>query len=89
MIDFGTCAVGDPACDLAIAWTAFAGESRAAFLRGVGVDDDTRARARGWALWKALVTRVQGAASAEAARLRFGWRWPVDEVIERLGGEGP
>ncbi len=87
VIDFGACAVGDPACDLAVAWTAFAGDSRDAFLRGVDVDDDTRARARGWALWKALVTRVQGSAGAEAARLRFGWRWPADEVVEQLVGE--
>ena len=31
VIDFGCSAVGDPACDLAIAWTLFHGESRAAF----------------------------------------------------------
>lgn len=55
VIDFGTCGVGDPACDLVIAWTMFSGDSRRAFRRAVGLDDGTWARARGWALWKALL----------------------------------
>ena len=56
VIDFGTSGVGDPACDLVIAWTLFEGSSRAAFAEGVGRDAATWARARGWALWKALIT---------------------------------
>ncbi|MDT0262592.1 aminoglycoside phosphotransferase family protein [Jatrophihabitans lederbergiae] len=55
VIDFGTCGVGDPACDLVIAWTRFSGESREAFRHAVRADDGTWARARGWALWKALI----------------------------------
>jgi aminoglycoside phosphotransferase (APT) family kinase protein len=55
VIDFGTAGVGDPACDLVIAWTTFSGESRQAFRQAVGQDDGTWARARGWALWKALL----------------------------------
>jgi aminoglycoside phosphotransferase (APT) family kinase protein len=31
VIDFGNCAVGDPACDLVIAWTFFEGAARSAF----------------------------------------------------------
>ncbi len=58
VIDFGTCGVGDPACDLVIAWTLFEGDSRAAFRRTVDLDAGTWARARGWALWKALITLV-------------------------------
>jgi aminoglycoside phosphotransferase (APT) family kinase protein len=56
VIDFGTCGVGDPACDLVIAWTLFDGESRAEFRRLMPADDAMWARARGWALWKALIT---------------------------------
>lgn len=55
VIDFGTSGVGDPACDLVIAWTMFAGTSRTAFREAVGADDATWARARGWALWKAML----------------------------------
>ena len=55
VIDFGTSGVGDPACDLVIAWTMFDTDSRSAFRRTVGQDEGTWARARGWALWKALL----------------------------------
>jgi aminoglycoside phosphotransferase (APT) family kinase protein len=55
VIDFGTSGVGDPACDLVIAWTMFSGDSRRAFREGVGQDEGVWARARGWALWKALL----------------------------------
>ncbi len=55
VIDFGGLGVGDPACDLAIAWTFFKDESRAIFRNSLSLDDDTWARGRGWALWKALI----------------------------------
>ncbi|TDO69041.1 aminoglycoside phosphotransferase (APT) family kinase protein [Kribbella sp. VKM Ac-2571] len=56
VIDFGTSGVGDPACDLVIAYTFFSGSSRATFRDAVDQDPATWARARGWALWKALIT---------------------------------
>lgn len=55
VIDFGTSGVGDPACDLVIAWTLLSGPSRDVFRETVAQDDATWARARGWALWKALL----------------------------------
>ena len=56
VIDFGSSGVGDPACDLTIAWTLLEGESREAFRTNLPVDSATWARGRGWALWKALIT---------------------------------
>jgi aminoglycoside phosphotransferase (APT) family kinase protein len=85
VIDFGCAAVGDPACDLVIAWTLFAGESREVFRNLLPLDDSTWARARGWALWKALVTLAQekeGGVSAKAAADRFGWRSGARTVID-------
>lgn len=55
VIDFGTCGVGDPACDLVIVWTFLTDASRAAFRAALPLDDATWARGRGWALWKALI----------------------------------
>ncbi|MCW8408977.1 aminoglycoside phosphotransferase family protein [Legionella sp. PATHC035] len=55
VIDFGQLAVGDPACDLVIAWTFFKAESREVFRKTLQLDQATWARARGWALWKALI----------------------------------
>lgn len=54
VIDFGTCGVGDPSCDLAIAWTLLGAEGRLAFRDRLAVDDQTWVRGRGWALWKTL-----------------------------------
>jgi aminoglycoside phosphotransferase (APT) family kinase protein len=54
VIDFGVLGVGDPACELIVAWSLFAGESREAFRRALRVDDATWARGRGWALVVAL-----------------------------------
>jgi aminoglycoside phosphotransferase (APT) family kinase protein len=79
VIDFGTSGVGDPACDLAIAWTLFAGESRDAFRAALRPDDATWARGRGWTLWKALITLAEhidtNAMMAEEARR------VIDEVL--------
>ncbi|MBF4622284.1 aminoglycoside phosphotransferase family protein [Clavibacter sp. VKM Ac-2542] len=56
VIDFGTCGVGDPACDMAAAWTLLPAEGRAAFRDRLEVDDGLWSRGRGWALWKTLIT---------------------------------
>jgi aminoglycoside phosphotransferase (APT) family kinase protein len=60
VIDFGCCAVGDPSCDLVLAWVFLEGESRAAFRSLVDVDEATWARGRAWALWKAALLASQG-----------------------------
>lgn len=54
MIDFGILGTGDPACDYAMAWTYFDKEAKKIFL--AGLPNDMVNRARGWALWKALIT---------------------------------
>lgn len=79
VIDFGTSGVGDPACDLAIAWTLFAGESREAFRAALPADEATWARGRGWTLWKALITLAGNidTNSAEAGKARR----VIDEVL--------
>lgn len=56
VIDFGCCGVGDPSCDLVIAWTFLDERSRATFRAELNVDDASWFRGRGWALWKALIT---------------------------------
>lgn len=56
VIDFGGMGIGDPACDLVIAWNFFYGESRKIFKEALPLDQHTWERARGWAIWKALIT---------------------------------
>jgi aminoglycoside phosphotransferase (APT) family kinase protein len=56
VIDFGILGVGDPACDVAMAWTFFDKDSRNVFKEVLRMGEETWNRARGWALWKALIT---------------------------------
>lgn len=55
VIDFGGLGIGDPACDLIVAWNFLSAESRDAFRAAVAVDDATWARGRGWALSISLI----------------------------------
>lgn len=59
VIDFGQLTIGDPACDLAIAWTLFTGESRQVFRSMLPLDPGTWARGRAWTLWKALIVAAK------------------------------
>ena len=79
VIDFGQLGVGDPACDLAIAWTFFEGPSRQAFRDALPLDAETWARGRGWALWKALIVTsgLVETTPVEAAHSRR----TIDEVL--------
>ena len=87
VLDFGCSAVGDPACDLAIAWTFFVGESRKAFRSALTLDEATWTRGRGWALWKALITQahvVRSHGAAPDAAPRFGWRLSSRGVLHQI-----
>jgi len=55
VIDFGGLAVGDPACDLMIAWSLFSGASREVFWVETAVDEATWLRGRGCALSQAAI----------------------------------
>jgi aminoglycoside phosphotransferase (APT) family kinase protein len=55
VIDFSGLGVGDPACDLMIAWALFSGETREAFREALGPDEATWARGRGHALSQAAI----------------------------------
>lgn len=55
VIDWGGLGVGDPACDLIVAWELFDRGSREVLRTELGVDDATWARGRGWALSTAIV----------------------------------
>lgn len=79
VIDFGQLAVGDPACDFAIAWTLFYGESRKMFRRVLQLDSETWNRGKAWALWKALVTAA-GFTDPNNSESRQCWRI-IDAIL--------
>lgn len=63
VLDFGGLGVGDPACDLVIAWTLLDAGPRAAFRAALGADDAAWARGRGWALTTGLNAHTTYAAT--------------------------
>jgi aminoglycoside phosphotransferase (APT) family kinase protein len=86
VIDFGTCGVGDPACDLAAAWTLLTSEARRVFRDALAVDDAEWERGRGWALWKALVTchAAAGEDGGDNPELTEARR-VLDEILDEAG----
>ena len=86
VIDFGCAAIGDPACDLAIAWTFFTDREALAFRDRLEVDEATWERGRGWALWKALITHHDAlkTGNAAAAGLQFGWRSNAFDILTEI-----
>lgn len=80
VVDFGALAVGDPACDVMVAWKMLSADTRSLFRTALDVDEATWTRARGWALSQALIalgyyTRETNAVLVDEAR-----RW-LHEVL--------
>ena len=79
VIDFGIMAVGDPACDYALAWTFLDAPARGVFFETVGCDQAAIARGRGWALWKAVITYHD--ADCERAD---NARYVIDQILSEV-----
>ncbi len=54
VIDWGEMGIGDPACDVMVAWKLHSSVARDAFREAFPVDDATWARARGWVVSQAV-----------------------------------
>jgi aminoglycoside phosphotransferase (APT) family kinase protein len=54
-IDWGGLGIGDPACELLVAWDLFPRDARETFRTALNIDDATWNRGRGWALSLALI----------------------------------
>lgn len=55
VIDWGLSGIGDPACDLIVAWSLFSADSRKIFRKLIAVDDSMWTRGMGWALSISLI----------------------------------
>jgi aminoglycoside phosphotransferase (APT) family kinase protein len=55
VIDFGLAGLGDPACDLIVAWNLLDAAARAGFRAALKLDDAMWRRGRGWALSVAAI----------------------------------
>jgi aminoglycoside phosphotransferase (APT) family kinase protein len=54
VIDWGSMGVGDPACDVMVAWKLHSHKARDGFREALPTDDATWERARGWVLSQAV-----------------------------------
>lgn len=87
VIDFGTCGVGDPSCDLAIAWTLLADPGRRLLRKQLDIDDPDWARGRGWALWKSL-SQMAGALEERDLHSGAEARLVIQAILEDFSATG-
>jgi aminoglycoside phosphotransferase (APT) family kinase protein len=72
--------VGDPACDVMVAWKVLSADTRDIFRTALSVDEATWARSRGWALSQALIALAYYTLETNAVLVREAQRW-MNEVL--------
>jgi aminoglycoside phosphotransferase (APT) family kinase protein len=75
VIDWDCLGVGDPACDVMVAWKVLSVDAREVFREALAVDESTWARARGWALSQALGALSYYTLETNPALVLEGLRW--------------
>ena len=79
VIDFGGLGVGDPACDMTVAWTLLDPEARRIFRRKLEVSESVWNRGRGWALWKGMIV-VSGMIETNAIEAASS-QYAIDQLM--------
>lgn len=83
VIDWGAMGVGDPACDVMVAWKLHSSAARDAFRDALPTDDATWERARGWALSQAVAALAYYTPENNTALYREAESW-----LELIRSEG-
>ena len=83
VIDWGCMGVGDPACDVMVAWKLDSGAARDAFREALATDDATWERARGWALSQAVAALAYYTPANNPALIDEAERWLELVLSER------
>ena len=81
VLDWGAVCVGDPACDVKLAWAVLDAETRPAFRELLEIDDATWARGRGWALSQALIA-LPYYLHTYPVIVEQAWRWLAEALSE-------
>jgi aminoglycoside phosphotransferase (APT) family kinase protein len=82
VLDWSCACVGDPACDVKVAWAVLDAETRPVFRARLGVDDATWARARGWAVSQAVIA-LPYYLETYPAIVREARRWLGEALADR------
>ena len=80
VVDWSCMGVGDPAIDVMVAWKLASAPARVAFREALDVDDDTWARARGWALSQGVGATTYYTLETNRVLVLEGRRW-IDDVM--------
>ena len=80
VIDWGCLGVGDPACDVAVAWKMLDADARDIFRTALSVDDATWARSRGWVLSQAVNALSYYTLETNAVLVREAERWLAEAL---------
>ena len=83
VIDWGCLGVGDPACDVMVAWKVLTADTRAIFRNALSVDESTWARARGWALSQALVALAYYTLETNPVLVLEARRWMAEVLADQ------
>ena len=75
VIDWGCLGVGDPACDVMVAWKMLPPGARQSFRDRLAVDADTWARARGWVVSQAVLALAYYTDETNPPLVAEGRRW--------------
>jgi aminoglycoside phosphotransferase (APT) family kinase protein len=81
VLDWGAACVGDPACDVKVAWAVLDAETRPVFRELLEIDDATWARGRGWALSQAVIA-LPYYLHTYPAIVREAWRWLAEALAD-------
>ena len=84
VIDFGCLGVGDPACEVMVAWKMLTADTRDIFRVELSVDEATWARSRGWALSQALIALSYYTLETYPVLVREAERWMAEVLAEPL-----
>jgi aminoglycoside phosphotransferase (APT) family kinase protein len=83
LIDFGSLGVGDPACDVMVAWKVFSGRARDIFRSALSIDEATWSRGRGWALSQALGALSYYTMETNPVLVREAHRWMAEVLADQ------
>jgi aminoglycoside phosphotransferase (APT) family kinase protein len=75
VVDWGCMGVGDPACDVMVAWKLHSSAARDAFRAALPTDDATWERARGWALSQAVMALTYYTPASNPSLYREAESW--------------
>jgi aminoglycoside phosphotransferase (APT) family kinase protein len=89
VIDWGCLGVGDPACDVMVAWKVLSAETRDIFRTALSVDEATWARGRGWALSQSLGALSYYTLETNAVLVREAQRWMTEVLADHPPDANP